>query len=178
MISEAELIVASAPPPGTPASGDVDGPPEIHDVHRPLKNGRGSFWHIVNTVPEAVANLDYSRTRFQFRTNVDVANTTSIPRYIGLMAELGFAQPNVFFSIQPVHSGGNDVSQLEMVKSRFAEQELGWLRLLRANQMNTEVLPLQPSMVVCPAVTLAGELVPLETLQTSHRPQITLRPTP
>src|ERR1022692_708763 len=128
----------------------VDAPPGIHDVHRPLKSGRGSFWKIVQTVREAVGEPDYSSVQFQFRTNVDVHNQESIPRYLELMAELGFARPNVSFSIQPVHSWGNDVSQIEIGKRDFAERELGWLDLIAEYGLGTVLLPTAPKMVVCP----------------------------
>ncbi|MCD0484757.1 radical SAM protein [Streptacidiphilus sp. ASG 303] len=137
----------------------VDGPPEVHDAHRPLKSGRGSFWSIVRTVRAAVDEEDFRSVHFTFRTNVDVHNQDGIPRYIELMAGLGFAKPNVSFSIVPVHSWGNDVSGIEVAKQRFADQETAWLRLLHRHGMSVPLVPRVPKKVVCPATTTAAEII-------------------
>lgn len=137
----------------------VDGPPEIHDTHRPLKSGQGSFWKIVRTVRDAVERPEFRSAHFTFRTNVDVHNHDSIPRYIELMAELGFSRPNVSFSIVPVHSWGNDVSEIEVSKKRFAEQELGWIQLLVDHGLTVQLLPRAAKKVVCPATTTTAEII-------------------
>ena len=137
----------------------VDGPPEIHDEHRPLKSGRGSFWSIVRAVREAVDQPDFQSTRFKFRTNVDVHNRDSIPAYIELMAQLGFARPNVSFSIVPVHSWGNDVSESEVAKQDFADRELVWLDLLRRRGLAVQLLPDTPARVLCPATTTSAQII-------------------
>jgi uncharacterized protein len=137
----------------------LDGPPEVHDSHRPLKNGRGSFWTIVDTLRQAVAEPDYQPVHFRFRTNVDVNNQDSIPRYIDLMAGLGFGRPNVSFSIVPVHSWGNDVSDVELVRRDFAAVELGWLHQLHENGLAFALLPRRPQTVLCPATTRSAEII-------------------
>ncbi|GAA4933698.1 radical SAM/SPASM domain-containing protein [Streptomyces coeruleoprunus] len=137
----------------------VDGPPEIHDKHRPLKNGRGSFWTIVRTVRAALDEPEFRSTHFTFRTNVDTHNQDAVPRYIALMAELGFARPNVSFSIVPVHSWGNDVSGIEVSKRHFADRETAWLRLLLRGGLTTQVLPTTAKKVVCPATTTTAEII-------------------
>jgi uncharacterized protein len=137
----------------------VDGPPEIHDAHRPLKSGRGSFWTIVRTVREAAGKPEYAGTEFTFRTNVDVHNIDSVPAYISLMAGLGFALPNVRFSFAPVHSWGNDVTSIEIGIREYAAREAGWLGLLQRHGLKTTLLPGSPNMVVCPAVTTSAEII-------------------
>lgn len=137
----------------------VDGPPEIHNTHRPLKSGRGSFWKIVRSVQAAVQEPEFRSTHFTFRTNVDTHNQDSIPRYIELMAELGFDQPNVSFSIVPVHSWGNDVSDIEVSKKNFADLEMTWMRLLLRYGLNVQLLPNAVKKVVCPATTTSAEII-------------------
>lgn len=137
----------------------VDGPPEIHDEHRPLKSGRGSFWKIVRTVRAALDEPEFRSTHFNFRTNVDAHNQDSVPRYIKMMAELGFALPNVSFSIVPVHSWGNDVSEIEVSKQNFADKEMLWFRLLRSHGLTAQLLPNTVKKVVCPATTVASEII-------------------
>ncbi|WP_424210947.1 radical SAM protein [Streptomyces sp. BI20] len=137
----------------------LDGPPEIHDAHRPLKSGGGSFWKIVRTVREVLDDPASRSAHFTFRTNVDTHNQEHVPRYLELMAELGFARPNVSFSIVPVHSWGNDVSAIEVTRAAFAERELGWFRLLLRHGLGVHVLPNQVKKVVCPATTRSSEIV-------------------
>lgn len=102
---------------------------------------------------------EFRSAHFTFRTNVDVHNHDSIPRYIELMAELGFSRPNVSFSIVPVHSWGNDVSEIEVSKKRFAEQELGWIQLLVDHGLTVQLLPRAAKKVVCPATTTTAEII-------------------
>lgn len=137
----------------------LDGPPEIHDAHRPLKSGRGSFQTIVRTLRESLDQHDYSGTTVTFRTNVDVHNQDAIPAYIELMADLGFARPNVLFSLAPVHAWGNDVSAIEVGRQSFAAREAQWLGLLRGHGMRINVLPRRPTTVLCPAVTRSAEII-------------------
>ncbi|EST38806.1 hypothetical protein N566_05510 [Streptomycetaceae bacterium MP113-05] len=137
----------------------VDGPPAVHDAHRPLKNGRGSFWRIVDTVRATLDVPELRGAHFTFRTNVDTHNQDAVPRYIELMAELGFARPNVTFSIVPVHSWGNDVSAVEVSKRNFAEREAGWLRLLLQHGLGVRLLPTSAKKVVCPATTRSSEII-------------------
>jgi uncharacterized protein len=137
----------------------IDGPPDIHDVHRPLKSGQGSFWSIVRTVRDAVDEPDYARTTFSFRTNVDTHNLTAIRDYIELMGELGFDRPNVRFSIVPVHSWGNDVTEIEVNYREFAAREVDWLELLERKGLATALLPTEPARVVCPAVITSSEII-------------------
>ncbi|MER7762993.1 radical SAM protein [Streptomyces sp. NPDC097619] len=137
----------------------IDGPPEIHDSHRPLKSGQGSFWKIVRTVRSVLHAPELQSARFTFRTNVDAHNQDAVPRYIELMAELGFSHPRVTFSIVPVHSWGNDVSAIEVSKRGFAEREAEWFRLLLAHGLRARLLPNTPTTVLCPATTTSAEII-------------------
>ncbi|HWU10041.1 MAG TPA: radical SAM protein [Streptomyces sp.] len=137
----------------------VDGPPETHDEHRPLKSGQGSFWKIVRTVRDALDVPENQAAHFTFRTNVDTHNQDDVPRYIALMAEIGFARPNVSFSVLPVHAWGNDVSDIEVSKQNFADREREWLALMQRHDLNAQLLPTTAKKVVCPATTLSSEII-------------------
>ncbi|KAB8194182.1 radical SAM protein [Nonomuraea phyllanthi] len=137
----------------------LDGPPEIHDVHRPLKSGKGSFWKIVRTVRAALDHPDYQDVVFQFRTNVDVHNQDGVARFIELMAELGFTRPNVHFSLDRVRPWSNDVSAIELAAKDFARRELDWLRLMQELGLPFTRLPHTVQRVTCPAVKAASELI-------------------
>ncbi|SEL15049.1 radical SAM protein [Streptacidiphilus jiangxiensis] len=136
----------------------LDGPAAVHDRHRPLKNGRGSFRHIVDTVRAALDSPDCD-THVNFRTNVDVDNQDSIPEYLGTMAREGFARPDVSFTLAAVHSWGNDVSDVELPGQAFAARELTWLGLMQDHGLRAQLLPSTPTRVVCPAVTTSSEII-------------------
>lgn len=143
----------------THAEITVDGPAEIHDRHRPLKSGGTSFWNIVRAIGQALDDETTAGMTFGIRTNVDVHNEDSIEPLLRLLADHGFAHPRVRFGIKPVHSWGNDVSALELNKQHFADREAHWLGLMRDLGLNFEVLPPEPTPVVCPAVTRADEFI-------------------
>lgn len=93
----------------------LDGPAEVHDTHRPLKSGQGSFRRLVSFLSEVTAAPEYRGTSFVLRTNVDVQNRDHISEYLRIMAASGFAgKPNVMFSMIAVHPWSNDVSALEL----------------------------------------------------------------
>jgi uncharacterized protein len=137
----------------------LDGPPDVHDVHRPLKSGQGSFWKIVSTIREALDDPGYQRVNFDFRTNVDIHNQDRLAEYFDLMADLGFARPNVTFSIARVRPWGNDVSAIELSAMEFAERELAWLDTIRRRGLSFSAVPKVAKQVTCPAVRLSGELI-------------------
>ncbi|MFC4531070.1 radical SAM protein [Sphaerisporangium dianthi] len=137
----------------------VDGPPDVHDVHRPAKSGAGSFWKIVRTVRAALDNDDYRHVTFDFRTNVDVHNQDSILRYIELMAELGFHQPNVNFTLARVRPWGNDVSAIELAGAEYAERELAWLAAMQRSGLPHMRMPTLAKKITCPAVKRTAELI-------------------
>lgn len=64
----------------------LDGPPEIHDRMRPLANGKGTFWRIVENLHHAVAHLDVS-----VRMNVDAANLPHAEELLRILAGEGLA---------------------------------------------------------------------------------------
>lgn len=136
-----------------------DGPPAIHDRHRPLKGGGHSFWKIVRTVRNALDNPDHGHVRFEFRTNVDVHNQDHVNAYLELMADEGFARPNVSFSIARVRPWSNDVSALELERPEFADRELGWMRLMHDRGLAFMRMPNLAKRVTCPAVRRSAELI-------------------
>jgi len=143
----------------THAEITIDGPPEVHDAHRPLKSGGTSFWRTVHAIKEALDDDSTSSMTFGIRTNVDVQNERVVEPLLRLLADEGFAHPRVRFGLKPVHSWGNDVSALELSKRSFAEHEITWFKLMRELGLNFEVLPRVPTKVLCPAVSRSSELI-------------------
>ncbi|MEV0733439.1 radical SAM protein [Polymorphospora sp. NPDC050346] len=143
----------------THAEITIDGPPEMHDRHRPLKSGETSFWRIVEAVTQALDDESTAGMTFGIRSNVDVHNEDSITELLELLAAHGFAHPRVRFGIKPVHSWSNDVSAIEVGKRHFADREAQWLKIMRRLGLNCEILPPAPTEVVCPAASRSDELI-------------------
>ncbi|MFC9486636.1 radical SAM protein [Streptomyces hydrogenans] len=137
----------------------LDGPPDVHDAHRPLKKGGGSFRTIVRVLREVVADPAYASVRFQLRTNIDVHNRDRVAEYLDLMAGLGFARDNVVFSLKPVHSWGNDVTDVELGRQEYARRETEWLRLMEERGLRHALLPGARIRSLCPAVHAGSEII-------------------
>ena len=64
----------------------LDGPPEIHDLMRPLTSGRGTFWEIVRNLRHAVDYFDVS-----VRINADRRNVPHAERLLQILADEGLS---------------------------------------------------------------------------------------
>lgn len=76
----------------------LDGPPEIHDVMRPLAGGRGTFTKIVENLKVAVDYLGVS-----VRVNVDARNFDRVEALFEILANEGLSNR---LSVYPVTSSG------------------------------------------------------------------------
>ena len=64
----------------------LDGPPDVHDRMRPLQNGKGTFWRIVENLRVAVDHLPVS-----VRMNVDTGNYGRAEELLQILAAEGLA---------------------------------------------------------------------------------------
>lgn len=137
----------------------LDGPARIHDVHRPLKNGKRSFDRITGVVHDALQQEDLRNVQFILRTNIDVKNIAWVDEYLDTMAEFGFATDQVMFNLAPVYSWGNDVSALEVARLQYADHEVGWMRRMLHLGLRFIAVPNQTIGALCAAVTPAAEII-------------------
>lgn len=137
----------------------LDGPARIHDLHRPLKRGGGSFKHIVRTLQQAAQDSLLDDVHFTLRTNVDVTNVEWVEEYLHEIARLGFNTEQFFINIAPVYPWGNDVSAIELDRARFSSLEVSWMRAMASLGLRYEALPENPMKVLCSAVTQSRELM-------------------
>lgn len=143
----------------------LDGPADIHDNHRPLKSGSGSFERITGFLRQIIQEEEFSKVRFILRTNVDTQNSGYVNRYLDQMANMGFGgHPNVLFNLIPVHPWGNDVSQIQVSNEHFASEEVLWLKKMSKYGLNTVFLPTQTKKLVCGAVQRASEVITSESI--------------
>jgi uncharacterized protein len=138
----------------------LDGPARVHDVHRPLKNGRPNFDRLVHFLAESLSNLEYKDVRFVLRTNVDIANADFVIEYLELMADLGFGRfPQVIFQLSPIHSWGNDVSGIALPIERVARDEIVWFEKALALGLSLRLLPTEAVTNTCTATHGGSEVI-------------------
>lgn len=137
----------------------IDGPADVHDVHRPMKSGRGTWDRLVDFLAGQISRPEYAHVNFVLRTNVDRDNASRIPEYLRTMAERGFAaSPNVVFQVAPIHSWGNDISQLELSRGEAVRLDVEWLQLMHELDLHTNLVP-DAVTVTCTATDLDHEVI-------------------
>lgn len=137
----------------------IDGPADVHDVHRPMKNGRATWERLVGFLADQVSRPEYAHVSFVLRTNVDRNNASRIPEYLWTMAERGFAGvPNVVFQVAPIHSWGNDISSLELSREEAVRLDVEWLQLMHELDLHTNLVP-EAVTVTCTATDLDHEVI-------------------
>lgn len=70
-----------------------------------------------------------------------------------------FANDRISFSIQSIHSWGNDVSDIQIAKQQYADREVRWMEELIAHDLRIATLPSETKPVVCSAVTRSAEVL-------------------
>lgn len=138
----------------------LDGPPAVHDKHRPLKERVGSFDRIINVLRwYAGANLQQP-CKVVIRTNVDRHNVQHIHDYLDIMKLAGLDDPSRFlYELAPVHSFSNDVSASALSTPEAAKEEIDWMRQMLELGLPFGILPGKPSMQTCVATERTSETI-------------------
>lgn len=136
----------------------LDGPAAAHDASRPLKRGGGSFQHIVGVLAAALAEPDLAGLRFVVRTNVGVHNAELAEPFAAALAGAGLAHDRVVCYPAPIHSWGNDVTDVAVSRRAMADAELAWFAAYRRHGLRFALLPSAPRPVVCAATTRHSEV--------------------
>ena len=137
----------------------LDGPPEVHDRMRPLANGKGSFWRIVENLHHAVNYLTVS-----IRVNLDVQNLGHVEKLLQILAAEGFVGKLGIYPGQIVGVNSGTPSPSATYKPeccfsnrQFSTVELAFTALTRRYGFASPSLP-TPTGAPCTAVR-ANELV-------------------
>jgi uncharacterized protein len=138
----------------------LDGIQEVHDRHRPLKSGKGSYDRITQLLSTAVDLPEFDDVAFLIRTNVDVHNDGHVVPFLDEMAALGLAnRKNVSFELHEIHPWGNDVRQLQMKRKEYATKEIEWLARMDQLGLAHTVLPTTVKKNVCVAASREAEVI-------------------
>lgn len=136
----------------------LDGPPETHDVMRPLAGGRGSFWPIVDNLPHAIRYLAVT-----VRVNVDRTNFSGVEELLQILADRGLAgrlnvYPGQIVAVSDaVQAPSARYSAPCFSNADFARAELEFRQLVHRYGFSQYSLP-RPTGAPCTAVR-ANELV-------------------
>lgn len=137
----------------------LDGPKKIHNVHRPLKNGKGSFDHIISVLQECLDDPELNTLNITIRTNVDINNIEWVGEYISEIHGYGLTQSNVAFYFAPVYPWGNDVSAVEIDRKEFSRHQVEWYKQMNELGIGITLLPDRLTGTVCIATNLAREVI-------------------
>ena len=138
----------------------LDGTREVHDRHRPLKSGNGSYDRITSLLSAAVEMPEFDKVSFLIRTNVDVGNDAHVAPFLQAMADLGLGnRANVSFELHEVHAWGNDVTHLQLARQAYAAKELEWFALMDQLGLAHSLLPTVVKKNVCVATSREAEVV-------------------
>lgn len=138
----------------------LDGPSEIHNRHRPLKAGGGSFDTIIETLSWfRDADLRHPAV-VVLRTNVDKENLHCVSEYLHIMKGLGFDDAERFlFEISPIHSWGNDISAIALTTQEAARHEVEWMETMEDLGLPYGLLPGRPATLTCVATDPHCEVI-------------------
>lgn len=136
----------------------LDGPREIHDARRFLKNGGTSFDRCLALLSAAVVGELVPDLSIVIRINIDTDNEEHLPELLRDLAAAHLAVPQIELQLMPVHSWGNDVSGVELEARGYAEREAGWLALARDLGFTFSGLPTQAKATTCTATSRSGEI--------------------
>ncbi len=140
------------------AQVSLDGPPDIHDKMRPLANGKGTFWKIVENLQHAINYFDIT-----IRVNLDRSNADRVEELFQILDNVGLSRR---VSIYPGHLTVDTKNDLLMPSKHgscgmnridFSAEELKFMTLARRYGFESPALPMQIS-APCTAVR-ANELV-------------------
>lgn len=137
----------------------IDGPREVHNEHRPLKSGMGSFDSILETLKYAAESPAFRDVIFVLRTNVDRHNLRHLDEYLTEMSRRGFTDDRFVFQLSPIHSWGNDISELGADRSDVSDLEVTWFRRMAELGLNHRLLPGKIASTTCVATHVGSEVV-------------------
>lgn len=138
----------------------IDGPRDVHNARRRMKNGAATFDHIVDLLADVVSGKLYRGLAFGVRTNVDAENEDRVPELMTELAARGLASKRIVLKPAPVHSWGNDVSRRELKRWEYSRREMGWAALAdRLGMTFPAGLPSRPRSNTCIATTRNGEVI-------------------
>ena len=136
----------------------LDGPPEVHDRMRPLANGKGTFWQIVENLRHAVDYFSIS-----IRMNVDTENIAHTEELLQILSAEGLAGRLAVYPGQIVGVNDGNLAPSASYKtacfttSSFAAAETEFTALTLKYGFGAPTVP-QRSGAPCTAVR-ANELV-------------------
>ncbi len=135
----------------------LDGPPSVHDVMRPLRDGKGTFRRIVENLHNTIGKFAVT-----IRINVDRVNVTSAEELLQILQEEGFAgKINVYLGhltgIKDNAAAPSASYSKCMTRKEFSAEELKFSWIATKYGFTRAALP-TPTGAPCTAVR-NGDLV-------------------
>jgi uncharacterized protein len=129
----------------------IDWPPDIHDKMRPLANGKGNFWTLIENIKES---LDY--INITIRVNIDQNNFAHVEELFRILHSEGLAGKIDVYPGQIVGVSDNPLAPSAAYKGcfsnrAFAEAEREFMLLADRYGLASTTLP-RPTGAPCTAV--------------------------
>jgi uncharacterized protein len=137
----------------------LDGPERVHNARRRLRNGKGSFSHILRMVRYVRDAAHLEGMRVVLRANIDKMNAPFVNEFLQLLADQGCGHARIFVDLHPVYSWSNDVSAVELDHQDFAEAEIDWMIHMLRLGLRFSAIPTAPHSVVCVAISQTAEVL-------------------
>ena len=140
----------------------VDGPTAVHDARRNLKSGRSSFDRTMSMLKYVASNDELAHLRINVRINIDHENQDYVDELLNILLIRGITGQKIWVQFMPVHSWGNDVSQVELGKAHYAERAAAWTEKALSLGLQAETMPQAPRTGTCLATVRNAELLDSE----------------
>lgn len=128
----------------------LDGPPEVHDRRRQLRNGKGTFNRIIENMKETADILDVG-----VRINVDRANADQACEVVEILQDQGLLSRVKVYFAQVLSSGGGcaDIRDRCYGQEEFARSQVELYNSLMAKSIYHVEYPQTSGGVICGALS-------------------------
>lgn len=126
----------------------LDGPPNVHNAYRPLKNGAPSFWKIYKNLQSIAQRTDVPKLTVVIRINVTKDTAKNITQWKKIYDVL-LTNPRFFVEISIVENrGGNGIRGME--HSLVSKADTEYVEVVKNfNKYKNGLEELTPNIFVC-----------------------------
>lgn len=137
----------------------VDGPKDIHDASRKMKNGKSTYETILSNLQWLMNQTWSASCQIAIRTNVTEESIPHVEELLNDLADRGLTGARgPMLQIAPVHQWGDGLEARQLAIDKFAAAEIRWLALCADRDLNYFALP-QLAPDPCSAGRLGTETI-------------------
>ncbi|MCK4258365.1 MAG: radical SAM protein [Halanaerobiales bacterium] len=96
----------------------LDGPPEIHNKSRPLKNGEGTFYTILKNIRNAIEYFD----NINIRINIDQNNIEYLDSFLDILEKNDLNNEKIHLIAAPMEAYSESLQSCKVNSTEFTEE--------------------------------------------------------